>query len=765
MIGSNQECGKSDSTIKKVKVTDASFEKSTENILVPTHINFIYGNNGAGKSTIGNTIVEKEPELYDDDIGDYEMLIYNEEFVSDTIVSAIDPAKPDKDIPGIFSLGKENKEIEEKLKEKATSKIELKKKGKKINDDIEKNKNETEKLVSHFQDICWSKTSDLRTKYSDALTGKKKKKEFADAILLETEPSNINLDELSKKYTTAYNSNAPLYKELDIINPNVTDDSPLLAEKIINSNNSEFSIFMDNLKATDWVYEGHKKYHDAANGKCPYCQQKLPENFENEISKCFDKNYQDKLDALNTFKTTYIAKTDEVIEELTPNLQNAYLLNNEDLKKQYENLISELQKSIKLNISTIDDKIQHPNVSVSLESLQPTTLKLITLINQINTMIKNNNNVVNNQKNSQAECQKEIIQYFAYTLKVDIDAYKKDNADLKKNADDLTKQLTDMRTAYKTLDTEEKELRNKVVNVTDAIDRINTLLLTSGFQGFTIREKETKPNYYEIVRSNGDIAKKLSEGERNFIAFLYFYQLILGNTNEDENPKDKIVVIDDPVSSMDSSALFIISSLVREIISRCPANYRYKDDNKSNVKQVFVLTHNAFFHHNVTHDYDLQEHYKYVSFFEVKKHNEISSINICLEDGEGELKHNKNPLRNYYSSLWDTYKEVDSSNTLITVMRQILNYYFIQMCGYKDDYVERTILDENSDKFVTGTDSTELQLVRTIINFVNSPVDAIQDDLNFTSTSIDVDVCKEIFHKIFQVLGQSQHYDMMMKRK
>ena len=163
----------------------------------------------------------------------------------------------------------------------------------------------------------------------------------------------------------------------------------------------------------------------------------------------------------------------------------------------------------------------------------------------------------------------------------------------------------------------------------------------------------------------------------------------------------------------------------------------------------------------MTHDYDLQEHYKYVSFFEVKKHNEISSINICLEDGEGEIKHNKNPLRNYYSSLWDTYKEVDSS-TLITVMRQILNYYFIQMCGYENDYIEKTVLEESSDVFVTGTDSTELQLARTIINFLNSPVAVIQDDLNFTSTSIDIEVCRKIFYKIFKVLGQEQHYNRMM---
>lgn len=42
--------------------------------------------------------------------------------------------------------------------------------------------------------------------------------------------------------------------------------------------------------------------------------------------------------------------------------------------------------------------------------------------------------------------------------------------------------------------------------------------------------------------------------------------------------KDKIVVIDDPVSSMDSSALFIVSSLVREMIEVCHNNFDYEGD-------------------------------------------------------------------------------------------------------------------------------------------------------------------------------------------
>jgi len=92
------------------------------------------------------------------------------------------------------------------------------------------------------------------------------------------------------------------------------------------------------------------------------------------------------------------------------------------------------------------------------------------------------------------------------------------------------------------------------------------------------------------------VAENLSEGERNFIAFLYFHQLVLGSEDADAVVKDRIVVIDDPVSSMDSSALFVVGALVRDMIAICNPDFTTKENAKDSIKQLFILTHNAFFH-------------------------------------------------------------------------------------------------------------------------------------------------------------------------
>ena len=60
-----------------------------------------------------------------------------------------------------------------------------------------------------------------------------------------------------------------------------------------------------------------------------------------------------------------------------------------------------------------------------------------------------------------------------------------------------------------------------------------------------------------------------SEGEYNFISFLYFYHLVYGSLETDGIDTPRVVVIDDPISSLDSNVMFIITSLAKEIVKDC----------------------------------------------------------------------------------------------------------------------------------------------------------------------------------------------------
>lgn len=114
-------------------------------------------------------------------------------------------------------------------------------------------------------------------------------------------------------------------------------------------------------------------------------------------------------------------------------------------------------------------------------------------------------------------------------------------------------------------------LSSQIVNIDSTMDSINKKLADSGFQRFHVQKKADDPNKYEIIRDNGTPAHGLSEGERNFIAFLSYTSTIkcLAEKVLTAPSGIRIVVIDDPVFSMESSPLFIVSSIVREVISIC----------------------------------------------------------------------------------------------------------------------------------------------------------------------------------------------------
>jgi wobble nucleotide-excising tRNase len=92
---------------------------------------------------------------------------------------------------------------------------------------------------------------------------------------------------------------------------------------------------------------------------------------------------------------------------------------------------------------------------------------------------------------------------------------------------------------------------------------------------------EAQQNGYTITRS-GQPALNLSEGERTAIAFMYFLKSL---DDTSFSRRDGVVVIDDPVSSLDANSLFSAFGFMRA--------------RTENVGQLFVLTHNFTFFRQV----------------------------------------------------------------------------------------------------------------------------------------------------------------------
>ena len=138
-------------------------------------------------------------------------------------------------------------------------------------------------------------------------------------------------------------------------------------------------------------------------------------------------------------------------------------------------------------------------------------------------------------------------------------------------------------------------------------DNIAALL---GENRFTVKEDKTDQENvnYTIVRSDGteitnsdSLRKFLSEGEKTAIAFAYFMAKI---QSYEDNIKDSILVVDDPICSLDDNILYRVFNQILKF--------------KNQFLQTIILTHNHYF---ADCFYKTKE---YVCYMMIKKDNKTT---------------------------------------------------------------------------------------------------------------------------------------------
>ncbi|WP_106763929.1 AAA family ATPase [Pseudoruminococcus massiliensis] len=730
-----------------------------------TFVNFFYGNNGAGKSSIAHAIEEDDGVVWADgkSADDYDVLVYNQDFINENFVNY-------GDLKGVFIFGEEDIEAKKRIAELTEEK--KKKSDAKVaaGEDYKQKTAGVDAALTQFQDACFSKTADIRKRFEKCMDGKKQKRNFAEAVLGEKTPKEHDLPELERLYGVAFDDTARAYAEFKKAGATTYGSLPgkeMLDKVIVSSSDTPFARFLKALGSTasDWVRDGHTHFSGSAGGKCPYCQQKLPANFENEIAATFDAQYQQDIRDLGQFQSTYGRETADIVRVLQTNTTDA--MPSLDLRA-YQEKLSLLESKFEVNRQRIAEKVKEPSKTVSLEDTDTLLLEIGAMIDGINKLIKANNDVIAAKKSSKEKCKTEIMQYLAFMLADEVTSYKDEVARLEKEIKEITERGTLLRKEISELTREISELNKHNANTEAAIDSINKILRDSGFQGFSIRAKDGVENVYEIVRENGTVAENLSEGERNFIAFLYFYHRVRGSMNSEEL-KEKIVVIDDPVSSMDSTALFIVSAIVREMINVCRNNTEYLNPQVPGdyIKQLFILTHNVYFHREVT--YQQVGYYNCTSFYMIRKNDNVSTVKLCKRQNKEipSEEENYNPVQNSYAALWDELRDLHSTIPALNVMRRILEYYFLQLCGYEGSDLRSIVLEkkENRKKFIKQVegekpDMTDYQLASSLLTYINNP-NGISDGLNYVEDCEDAEAYKRVFQMIFDALGQSQHYKMM----
>ena len=577
------------SEIIRVDLTDASY-KDSHAYIEPTYVNFFFGNNGTGKSTIAKAIKGGVGLSYAPGrtAADYLPLVYNQEFIDENFRSY-------RNMRGVFTLNAKNAEVQARIEEVTSERTRIKKLSGAAAERQKVLLDNKANLHREFLQECWKRGKDFRDEFPGTMDKKGKSDPFVREILKHA-PVDTSVDELRRIYDSAFSETAKRYQRFTIIpDPTVMDTvegSEILSKPIVNSADTELAGFLRDIGATEWMRQGHDLFAHEAGGRCPYCGEKLAVDFEQTFIDSFDNRYQDNLRLLSEFMDRYKKAANDMFVPLQS--VPAEMYPQIDLKP-YTDKMAVLKAAIQANIESIKSKIDNPASTVTITAVQPILDELADIISEFNTMIDANNAIVAAGPGKRTECTNAVFGVLAFMLKDVIAAYRKNDADIQGQLDALEKEIKSYTDTLIDIEKQLKALRGSTVETDTAKDSINQMLHDSGMRGFSLQPKRGVDNVYEVRRPDGSIADNLSEGEKNFIAFLYFYHLVHGSNSADGDSREKIVVIDDPVSSMDSGSLFIVCTLVRQMIEIC----RNNADNRNPVakgnfiKQIFILTHNA----------------------------------------------------------------------------------------------------------------------------------------------------------------------------
>ena len=193
---------------------------------------------------------------------------------------------------------------------------------------------------------------------------------------------------------------------------------------------------------------------------------------------------------------------------------------------------------------------------------------------------------------------------------------------------------------------------------------------------------------------------------------------------------------------MDSNTLFIISTLIRELIELCLNDRRH-------IKQIFIFSHNLYFFKEVTYGYDDGRKKLYrenVEFSVVSKVNGNSKIKSfdCV-----------NPIKTSYELLWNKLREKEfEDDSIQNTMRRILEQ-FLKMIDYGGPNNRNTDL-------INLFDDVEKPIVKSLLSYINDGSHSIMDDLYISRDEVANENALKIIKQIFIKLGFKDHYNRMM---
>ncbi len=705
-------------------------------------VNFIYGANGCGKTIISNLLHNPLDERFENcslnwkNTQELQTLVYNKEFRERNFGNG--------KLGGIFTLGEATKDEIKIITDKTEELKLLKSEGVKIREVLNIQIQKKETLENEFKDYCWTKIyKKHQVVFKEAFVGSMRSGELFKNRLLQEFSNNTEvlstIDELKEKATIIFGEVPQTIAPINTINfvrILEIEDHTIWRKIIVGKADVDIAKLIQKLNINDWVNQGRNYLLEEKT--CPFCQQQtITAEFKNQLESFFDETYINDIKILKELKQEYNSLMQNIINELdTAELTQKNFKNSKLNVDKFSAYLKTLMSQNTTNSELLINKLKEPSRSIELVSLKEQLSLVSSLISYSNIEVKKHNDIVADFNNQKTKLINAIWKLLVEDFRAEITKFNTNKKGLETGYTLIKKQLLSKLQYYKDLDNEIKKLSKNVTSVQPTIDEINRLLKSYGFLNFEI-VPASEDGFYQIQREDGTIAETtLSEGEITFITLLYYLQLAKGGISEETVNDERILVIDDPISSLDSNVLFIVSTLIKEIIKEVKLD-------KGNIRQIILLTHNVYFHKEVSYE-GLNRKGERSLFWILRKNYKKTTIQPYSE---------QNPIQSSYELLWREIKDwqKNSGTTIQNTMRRILENFFNILGNKRDDFL--------ISNFET---QEERDICRSLLSWVNEGSHTLPDDLFIEAPDGIIVKYLKVFEDIFAHTENKGHYNMMM---
>lgn len=605
--------------------------------------NIIFGYNGKGKSSLAEGILEEFKK--DSTKNDENYRIYNRNYIKENLILEDDNGKL-KGVIANFSkndndIEKEIKTLKSEIKETKQLELEINDVKKIIEDECVKILNSRKgDLKIQKKTLNFENTKDTLKSYCSDLQNTKKI-ENNEEELLKIKGTTDFYNQL-ENITNLPIATLPTLETYDLNDDSVHNIEVICKHTYISNNIPEANVI-------SWLNDGLKVHNDN-DDVCKFCGGKLDLNAIKTKINLYNTNEKQKATlAISTFHDILQEISNEVSATINKKTITSSVLG-EEVKSAFDSLE---KVDFEQHIESVQYKILNMDKSISFN--RDLFFDYINIIKDFNTKIdsikKEKIKIITEKQNKQDLLVKgaialEVINNSLIKEKLlFIETKQKEVNFIKAKNEENNKKIID--------------LKNSKATTKDFADFINTILLNIGIQ----LKLDLDGKDYILKHTNENVRltiNDISEGEVNLLSLLFFYYELFDDDKQ-QNIKSNIelIIIDDPISSVDHINKMFIISLINALLDKC------------NI-QIFLFTHvwEDFFEFCYSRKDRNDTPFR---FFEIKK-NGISIIE--------KTNHNEMPYKHHFKEIYE-FSQRKNSNDLSeceiyhtpNIMRKVLEEF------------------------------------------------------------------------------------------